>query len=60
VHLEDVSDAALRSIATGFIRREVEQGRAEPTMQVGLGAVRFCYLQLLKIQNSELRLGIGV
>jgi len=60
MHLEDVSDEALRSIAEGFIRREVEQGRSEPTMQIGLGAVRFCYLQLLKIQNAELRLGVGV
>ena len=56
MYLEDISNEALKSIARGHMRREVEQGRTAPTFAASLSAMKYCYLQLLKIQNAELEI----
>ena len=56
MNLEDISNDALKNIARGCVRRAfINHGRTLDPRTVYEATV-FCFLQLLMIQNAELRL----
>ena len=57
MYLEDVSNDALKNIARGCVRRAYEVAGRKLDPRTVYEATKFCYLQLLKIQNADLELG---